>query len=320
MQTNTVWRGGALLVACLMLATAHASALSMDMDAKMEDMKHDMESTFDEKFSDDGDTGTDDSRDTDSDRDTRDSDDQDTDERDQDDSTDRDTRDSDRSTDSDVNDLQLKMEQMKQELQSKFDGTSNDDSNDRDTRDSDDRNTDDSDRSDDRSGDRDTRDSDDSTDRDTRDSDDSDTGTDAPSSGSLAAQTEAALVDSVNAERQARGLHGWSFDSDLRETARHKSQDMAARDYFAHTAPDGTRFTDIFRQYGVSCGAAAENLAKTHKLRYSEDPQELADGITTLWMNSDGHRRAILRSYYDQVGYGVEITDGGTVYATMHAC
>lgn len=309
MQTNTVWRGGALLVACLMLATAHASALSMDMDAKMEDMKHDMESTFDEKFSDDGDTGTDDSRDTDSDRDTRDSDDQDTDERDQDDSTDRDTRDSDRSTDSDVNDLQLKMEQMKQELQSKFDGTSNDDSNDRDTRDSDDRNTDDSDRSDDRSGD-----------RDTRDSDDSDTGTDAPSSGSLAAQTEAALVDSVNAERQARGLHGWSFDSDLRETARHKSQDMAARDYFAHTAPDGTRFTDIFRQYGVSCGAAAENLAKTHKLRYSEDPQELADGITTLWMNSDGHRRAILRSYYDQVGYGVEITDGGTVYATMHAC
>lgn len=79
MNTN-VWKGGMLAVAVLFLATAHASALTMDMDAKMDQMKQDLDSTFDEKFSDsysdrartvDRDTRQTVERDSGSDRDTR---------------------------------------------------------------------------------------------------------------------------------------------------------------------------------------------------------------------------------------------------------
>lgn len=151
-------------------------------------------------------------------------------------------------------------------------------------------------------------------------------------------QTEQIVHDLLNEERAQRGLSPLSFDSDLWETANYKSQDMADRDYFAHRAPTGERFQDIYSDHGVSCRIShggsiylgGENLAKTWFDRtvrtgsggnvYYEDEQELAEGLVRQWMNSDGHRQAILRPYYDNHGIGVVLTNSNQVYATSHFC
>ncbi len=149
-------------------------------------------------------------------------------------------------------------------------------------------------------------------------------------SGSLEEQAEQYVLENLNQERQQRGLGTLSHSDGLQTTARTKSQDMAQRNYFAHTSPSGEGFRDLFNRYGVSCMRGGENLARTWFERsvrtgsggsvYYDDAKSLADGLTRQWMNSDGHRRAILRSAYNTAGVGIEITSSGQVYATTHFC
>jgi uncharacterized protein YkwD len=142
----------------------------------------------------------------------------------------------------------------------------------------------------------------------------------------------------VNQRRAERGLDPLAFDTDLREVARYHSEDMAENDYFSHTSPSGETFTDRYEAFGYDCRAAtgdgtyytgAENIAYTYYdtrvrsggeiVRYT-NADELARGIVTGWMNSEGHRENILMEAWDDEGIGVAITSGGKVYATQNFC
>lgn len=175
------------------------------------------------------------------------------------------------------------------------------------------------------------RSSDDSTRDGSSGSDDSQTS--VSPSGSTAEKAEEYLHRYINQERQERGLAPLNFDSDLRQTAREKSQDMARRGYFSHTDPDGDNFRDIYTANGISrseCRLGAENIARTWFNRnvqtdtgstvHYESAEELADGLRRQWMTSDAHRDAILRERYNDHGLGIEITSSGRVYATEHFC
>lgn len=391
MQTDHhVWRGAAILSLFLILSSLSAAAV--DMDAKMEAMKADMDATFAATFGpanddttrgggDSSDTSTGDNTWTDTNRETEQR------RNTVSDPGDADSNEPDSDVDSDnSNDLDRKMDEMKQHVKSKFAYHDSSNSNDDSHSDNDESDTDsnsDAELGDDQSSDSDNSDStdsdngddansgdsswdwsapdestDDSTDSDNSDSDDntnddsnsdssddstvdSGTGDDQNSNDrSLTREerTERVLHGLINDERQQRGLQPFDFDHGLAETADAKSQDMAAKGYFAHTAPDGDNFLDLYREHGYNCRIpyggsvylGGENIARTWFDRnvradhggivHYDTAEELANGLRRQWMTSDAHRRAILRPYYENHGLGVEITSDGRVYATEHFC
>jgi uncharacterized protein YkwD len=103
-----------------------------------------------------------------------------------------------------------------------------------------------------------------------------------------------ALVSATNQARAANGLGALALNSQLSNGAQSKAADMIAKDYWAHTAPDGTEPWDFFTSAGYKYQNAGENLA------YGFDN---STEIVDAWMNSPGHRANILGDYKD-VGFG----------------
>lgn len=360
---QAVWKGVALVSLFLVLFSFNVSAWSSsDMDAKMDDMKSEMDATFDAKFeaSDDGDSNTDANDETNSNSGSV------TVSQDAEVNRDR-TSQSWNNDDSDSNDVDMekKMDGIKQHINAKFafhstsDDSSDDNADDRNSDSSDETNDEPADDGDDSSEDTnpddsdatwnwnndasDDDDTDDSNDDSSDDSSNDNTNDDSDSDSdneprSLEEETEQALHDLINDEREQRGLQPFNWDSGLAETADRKSDDMAERNYFSHYDPEGDNFRDIYNQfdyncripYGGSIYLGGENIARTWFDRnvrtdtggtvHYDNAQELADGLRRQWMTSDGHRRAILRPYYENHGLGVEIASDGRVYATEHFC
>jgi uncharacterized protein YkwD len=100
----------------------------------------------------------------------------------------------------------------------------------------------------------------------------------------------------VNAERAKAGESALVVDSDLTAAAIVRVKELVT--LFSHTRPDGTLcFTASSKIYG-------ENIA----MGYSNAVNAMAG-----WMNSQGHRENILRSYFGTIGVGA-YKYNGTMY------
>lgn len=121
------------------------------------------------------------------------------------------------------------------------------------------------------------------------------------------ASLEEQVLAVTNAERAAAGCGALDMDDRLRSAARGHSQDMAARDYFSHTTPEGASPSDRARAAGWP-GGAGENIAMGYR-----SPEAVMDG----WMNSDGHRANLLNCRYTDIGVGVASDDRGRLYWTQ---
>ncbi len=119
------------------------------------------------------------------------------------------------------------------------------------------------------------------------------------------AKGEAAMLVLVNKERTQKGLSELRIDLRLVTLARAKSRDMFARNYFAHTDPDGKSVADHMQNANVEYDLVGENLA------YAQDTDTAHTGL----MNSAGHRANILDGEFHRVGIGV--IDGG-MYGKMY--
>lgn len=96
-----------------------------------------------------------------------------------------------------------------------------------------------------------------------------------------------------------RALHGKSalqYCSVAAETAYKHSSDMATRDYFDHTNPEGLSPGDRLTAEGVEWIGYGENIAAGYT-----DAYNIADG----WYNSLGHRNNLLNSNHEYVGIGI---------------
>jgi uncharacterized YkwD family protein len=113
---------------------------------------------------------------------------------------------------------------------------------------------------------------------------------------------EAQVLKLTNRERQKAGLSPCAGNnSNLNRSARAKSEDMAANNYFSHQSPTyGDPFA-MMRNFGVVYQSAGENIAKGQPT-----PQE----VVTAWMNSPGHRENILNVSYTQLGVGYVLKNG----------
>ncbi|MFJ4468411.1 sigma-70 family RNA polymerase sigma factor [Streptomyces sp. NPDC089424] len=112
----------------------------------------------------------------------------------------------------------------------------------------------------------------------------------------------AQVVALVNEERSAAGCGPLSEDGQLNQAAQGHSQDMAARDFFDHTNPDGADPGQRTTAAGYDWSTYGENIA-----RGQQTPQAVMDS----WMNSPGHRANILNCSFKDIGVGIHEGSGG---------
>lgn len=104
------------------------------------------------------------------------------------------------------------------------------------------------------------------------------------------------VVNLTNQKRAEAGVAALSLNQTLSAAAYTKGQDMIAKDYWAHVAPDGTQPWKFFSQFGYKYRYAGENLAR--------DFSNASDAINA-WMNSPTHRENLLNPKYKEIGIGV---------------
>jgi hypothetical protein len=114
--------------------------------------------------------------------------------------------------------------------------------------------------------------------------------------GMTAAVLPAAVADLTNARRTDKALAALETSPLLTQAAQDKANDMAAKGYFAHVAPDGTLPWYWFQQVGYNYQFAGENLA----IDFTD-----SSDVLNAWMNSPMHRENILKQEYTQIGIGI---------------
>ncbi|MGW1072872.1 CAP domain-containing protein [Streptomyces sp. NPDC002537] len=109
------------------------------------------------------------------------------------------------------------------------------------------------------------------------------------------ARTAAEVVALTNAERTAAGLRPLADDRLLAAAAQGHSSDMVARDFYAHTSPEGRQPWDRAAAAGCTHRGIGENIACGQR-----SPAEVVQG----WMDSPGHRANILKPDFTHIGIG----------------
>lgn len=149
---------------------------------------------------------------------------------------------------------------------------------------------------------------------------------------------EARIHELINIERRNAGLRPLALDEELSAIARGHSRDMAERNYFSHTSPEGEDFPARYKKKGFVCHArvgkyiheGAENICQNNlysSATYMEGRahydwnslEEIARSTVKDWMKSRGHRDNILQPIFRSQGIGVAIKDS-KVYITENFC
>lgn len=104
------------------------------------------------------------------------------------------------------------------------------------------------------------------------------------------------VFESTNAQRLKAGLPPLRWDDTLAAAAARKAQDMFAKGYWAHVAPDGVTPWSFVLKSGYDYLYAGENLAKDF---------QLSDDVVNAWAASPSHRENLLSSRYQDMGLAV---------------
>lgn len=104
------------------------------------------------------------------------------------------------------------------------------------------------------------------------------------------------VVNLTNSQRIAAGLEPLTLNETLSSAAWSKGMDMINKDYWAHTAPDGTEPWAFFNSLGYRYRYAGENLARDFNN---------ANSAIEAWMASPTHRDNILNPKYKEIGIGI---------------
>ncbi len=124
------------------------------------------------------------------------------------------------------------------------------------------------------------------------------------------AQMEAKIRQRINEIRQDHGLNQLQANEKLAHVARAYSQQMAEKNFFSHTSPNGGTLAQRVSSAGISYRLVGENLFKSTN---APEPVSLA---VQGWMDSPGHRENILHPGFRETGVGIW-RDGNTYYFTQ---
>jgi uncharacterized protein YkwD len=101
----------------------------------------------------------------------------------------------------------------------------------------------------------------------------------------------------TNQKRQENALPALSLNQQLSNAALSKADNMFAQNYWAHNSPDGKTPWVFIKAAGYNYIYAGENLARGFTN---------AQDVINAWMASPEHRKNMLSSNYQSVGYAVE--------------
>ncbi|MBP2406876.1 CAP domain-containing protein [Streptomyces syringium] len=116
------------------------------------------------------------------------------------------------------------------------------------------------------------------------------------------------VVTLTNAERTAAGLRPLAVDARLTVAAQGHSADMAGRDFYSHTTPEGREPWDRAAAAGCPHRGIGENIACGQR-----SPAEVLRG----WMESPGHRANILTPHFTHIGIGYATGSRAGTYWTQ---
>ncbi|HES58577.1 MAG TPA: CAP domain-containing protein [Firmicutes bacterium] len=117
------------------------------------------------------------------------------------------------------------------------------------------------------------------------------------------------IFNGVNQRRSQSGIRSLVRNPHLDALAQAHSRDMALRDFFAHTNPEGMSFLQRLQAVnGPSFNHLAENAAKG---------QESTTEVVSQWASSPGHSKNMLNGNYAHAGVGVYL-DPSDAKMPMH--
>ena len=128
---------------------------------------------------------------------------------------------------------------------------------------------------------------------------------------------ERAIHRETNRRRDAHGEDALAYSEHLAVIALWHSRAMAQVKFFDHTAPDGTEPIDRYRKFGHDASRCGENLALVYPDR-SDSVTDAAQAVVDSWMDSPGHREALLKGMFEKEGIGVHLDPSGGLYATQN--
>jgi uncharacterized protein YkwD len=107
---------------------------------------------------------------------------------------------------------------------------------------------------------------------------------------------ERQIFDITNIIRQQHGKDKLKWEESVGEVAFRHSKDMEEHNYFSHSSLDGRGLKERLEEGEVAFVAAGENIAAQYP-----DAAAAMEG----WLNSEGHREALLNEKYTHLGVGV---------------
>ena len=111
------------------------------------------------------------------------------------------------------------------------------------------------------------------------------------------------VVKLVNQERIKAGLNEVTLDKTIENAALIRAKEITQS--FSHTRPNGSNFSTVLKEQGITYKGAGENIAWGQN-----SPEE----VMKAWMNSQGHRANILNPNFTKIGVGHYQNAKGTNY------
>jgi uncharacterized protein YkwD len=147
------------------------------------------------------------------------------------------------------------------------------------------------------------------------------------------------IHDRINRERLKHGLPTFRWDDALGRVAIAHSKDMARRNYFSHTSPEGRGYSYRYRKNNYACGitvngvtrTGAENIfqfslnglsSNTEEERKNERHVQETIAASTIqgWMENPEDRKNILSPHWQREAIGIFIGPDNTIYITVNFC
>lgn len=143
-------------------------------------------------------------------------------------------------------------------------------------------------------------------------------------------QLESQVHNLINAERVKNNLKPLTWNSALSVIAQNHSKDMALRNYFNGTTPEGLTVSQQYKQAGFTNWTSAveiifkcsqidtkyyTNGVLTYTKYYSQD--EIASLAVKNWMESNSSSNSILKPDITNEGIGIAISQDYEVYITL---
>ena len=113
------------------------------------------------------------------------------------------------------------------------------------------------------------------------------------------------LLTWINLMRSHASRQPLAIQPAVQSLARERSEDMARRDYFSHTTPEGETVLSMLPARGVNYSYAGETLQRNNY----PAAETVEEAIRSL-MDSPPHREILLDPAFTQVGVGHAVADG----------